>query len=135
MSNKPNLKNFIEVNSKAFNFKKLPDCLVYEDKETRQLYKEVNAFSNRLRIEIPYAVFAVIMYVLSLTMPQLKIWDFSIYIIIIWVVFIYLLSFIVLRYFFTKFEPIQNENEAAGTGYKQIELALVIVPSVLLLLI
>lgn len=134
MSSKPSVKNFMEVNSKAFNFKNRPDGLIYEDEEGNQ-YKEVNAFKNRLMVEVPLAAFALITYILSTVMPSLKIWDVGIYIIILCAVFLFLLVFVYLRYFFTKFEPIKNEKEAAGTGYQQVEFALIIVPAIMLFLV
>lgn len=135
MSNKPPLKNFLQVNSKAFNFKDRPEGLVYKDTESEQLYKEPNAFSNRLKVEIPFALFGVIMYILSVIKPQWAFWSFGIYITIICATIIFLLSFALLRYYFTKFEPIKKKKEADGTGYKQIEFALIIVPAVMLFLI
>lgn len=134
MSSKPSVKNFLDVNSKAFNFKNRPDALVYKDEEG-QMYTEVNAFKNRLMVEIPFAVFAAIMYILSSVMPDLKIWDVGIYIIILCAVLIYIFFFAYLRYFFTKFEVINTAKEAAGTGYRQVEFALVIVPAIMLFLI
>jgi len=135
MNTKPNIGNFLEVNSKSFSFKDRPDGLVYKDKESGQLYSEVNAFSNRLKIEIPYTLFAAIMYILSLVQPQWEIWEYGIYIMIICVIPVFMLVFTILRYFFTKFEPIEKEEEAAGTGYKSIEFALIFIPSIMLFLI
>ena len=134
MSNKPNIRNFLEVNSKGFHFRNTPDALVYED-EAGNTYKEVNAFRNRLLFEVPFALFGAIMYILSSVMPELKMWDVGIYVMILCAVFIFLISFIYLRYFIAKFEPIENEKEAAGTGYRQVEFAMVIVPALMLFLI
>lgn len=135
MSNKPTVRNFMRVNSQAFNFKDRPDGLVYKDEDSEQLYKEPNAFSNRMKVEIPFAAFAVTMYVLSLLQPQWEIWEFMIYIMILCVVPIFMLCFAFLRYYFTKFEPIKTAKEADGTGYRQIEFAMIIVPAIMLFLI
>jgi len=119
MKDKPSIWEFAKGSLKEHNDGSMK-YILYKSKETGQLYKEVNAFKNRLIINIIYSLIAVLLFISFSLTPHLLLWD-KITMIVVCIVCSYPAMMHLIRYFFIKFEKIPDETYARDSRYRGIE--------------
>lgn len=119
MNNKPSVWDFTLHNLKTFG-KSKQKPIAYRNSETQKLYKEVNAFNNRLIIGICFTVLPIILYIMFLLAPNALIWK-QVKVITLVLMFLLCLFTYTARYFFIKFEEITDEKDAENSRYRKFE--------------
>ena len=119
MKDKPSIWEFAKGSLKVHDDGSMK-YILYKSEETKSLYKEVNAFKNRLVINIIYSLIVVLLYISFSLTTRFLLWN-KITLIVVCIICSYPAVMHLIRYFFIKFEKIPDETYARDSRYRGIE--------------